>query len=91
MKPLTILSGKYTIQDQDGNTIVEAPIMEMYYLLCDAVESFVGSKVDKMKNAAKVFNTEYGTNIGWGDAANMINMLDDEIGAAKKNFSTTQE
>ena len=89
---IKVITNGIILKDADGNEIVKAPLMDLYYTIAMAQNELKsGTQVDKMKYAAQVVNTEYGTELTWGEIADLVQQLDAEVEAAKKNSTNTQE
>lgn len=89
---MKLVSGNFKFEDAGtGDVLIEAPAMDMYCLIGIATDEVSGSRVDRLKHAAEVLNIEYGTSLTWGQVVLILNALDEEITAAKKNSTSTPE
>jgi hypothetical protein len=89
-----IPSSKYEVVDQDGEVILEAPMMELYYTIALATEEAELAKLPRKQGfmmAAQVVNEAYGASVDWGQIVEILNDLSEQIETLKKNTTSTPE
>lgn len=91
MSSIKLITDNYKFEDNEGNVILEAPLMDVYCLISLAAEEQQDSRKEKMVRAAKALNDEYGTSFTWGETLILLNSIDEEIQVAKKNSKSTPE
>lgn len=76
MSELTLIRKKTTIKDDEGNVVIEAPILDLYYIITN---SFIGNENLPPRNsltlAALQINAEYGTDLSWGEVSDILESL----------------
>lgn len=84
-------TNKYIVEDTDGNILLEAPLMDLYYLIAFNSESDAPTQLAKMKFAAEAVNAEYGSSLSWGQVMEILTDLQDKVEEAKKKVTSSQE
>lgn len=87
-------SSEYEVVDQDGEVILKAPLMELYYTICLATEEATSAKLPLKQGymmAANEVNAIYGSKLDWGQIIEILNDLNDQMESLKKNTTSTQE
>lgn len=80
------------ITNQDGEVVLEAPLMDIYYgVVINMPDDDKLSKDQRMKVAASGFNSQFKTNLSWAELASIFEQVTLEVEALKKNLSSTLE
>jgi hypothetical protein len=90
----TLPSSKYEVVDQEGEVILSAPLMELYYTICLATEEATSAKLPLKQGyimAANEVNAVYGCTLDWGQIIEILNDLNDQMESLKKNTTSTPE
>lgn len=92
MSEFTLIRNNITIKDEDGNTLISAPVLDLYYTISNC---FIGNENAPVKHtmqlAAQQLNTDYGTNLSWGEVADLLDELHDRMEQIKKKRTSTPE
>jgi hypothetical protein len=93
VKEIEILNDVYKLVDNDGNLLLEVPIMEIYYLIgfCMEEANHTISRVEKAKYTAEKINAEYGCELSWANVLDILNKIDKILEESKKNSTGTLE
>lgn len=92
MSEFKIVQDNYVIRDQDNNIILEAPLMDLYYLIANGTEENPNAtNVDRFKNAANKVNEEYGCKLSWGAICDLFDLVNTKVEELKKKPLDTLE
>ena len=83
-------SNKYVVEDEDGNVLIEAPLLDLYYLIAFNSETAGFSQIENMQRAASVVNQAYGTNLSWGQTMEILIDLQTQVDEVKKKATSSQ-
>lgn len=92
MIDLGLIGERYNIVNDEGETIREVSLLDLYYSISLYLDgSTAESQVDRMKETAARINEEYGTKFSWGEIASLFSILHDKMEESKKNSTDTLE
>ena len=74
-------------RDSSGNVLLEAPLLDLYYLIIHVLGSSLESttRIDQFKAVAERLNVEYGCQLTFGKAMQLYQSIQDEWEDVKKN------
>ncbi len=86
MNSLQLASQVYNITDENGEVIISAPALDIYYVISFAASELGpgASTKDQCKITAQHLNEEYGCSISWGQALEITEAIFAEVENIKK-------
>lgn len=92
MRELKVISEKLKVKNSDDEVVIEAPMMELYYLITTSTELVKdGTTKQKFEAAAYALNEEYKCSLSWAEVLSLWESVYEAVEDAKKNSTPTVE
>lgn len=99
-REVTIPTYTLKVKNEKGSVLLEAPVMEVYYVSSEATMHYYNwcdetntarSQKSAWEAAAKAINAEFNSDLNWAEVAGIMTEVAETVEEVKKNSESTSE